>query len=192
MTKAFAIAAIGISLLLSSCASVTRIPADQPLLELTAPAAKFVEPGSIPVSIHSGERVGEYGCTLSYETYRPVHSESEAMVILAHGFMRDLESMRGWAAHWASYGVPVTVMSLCNSSLFNGHHDRNAEDMLALARALHQGPVLYAGFSAGGLAAYLAAKDDSRTMAYLGLDSVDSGGLAVSAASGFRTVWATN
>ncbi len=38
---------------------------------------------------------------------------------------------------------------------------------------------VYAGFSAGGLAAYLAAGQDASADGYLGLDSVDSGDLAV-------------
>jgi len=41
-----------------------------------------------------------------------------------------------------------------------------------------QGAVIYAGFSAGGLSALLAMDSDPRAVAYLGLDPVDSGGLA--------------
>jgi len=170
---------------LIACATVAPIPPDQSLEPLSDLARTFGREGTAAVSVESGQRSGEYGCTLLYEVYRPARTETRAMVILAHGFMRDLTSMRGWAAHWASYGVPVTVMSMCNSRWFNGHHDRNASDLVALARALHSGPLLYAGFSAGGLAAYLAAAQDPRTLAYLGLDSVDSGKLALSAAEGF-------
>lgn len=144
--------------------------------------AALAEPGSISFTMERGEHPGEFGCSVAFETYRPDQHRSDVMVFLAHGFMRDLDSMRGWAAHWASYGVPVTVMSLCNSSWFAGHHDRNAIDMVTLADALHTGPVLYAGFSAGGLAAYLAAASDRRTGAYLGLDTVENSGLAQNAA----------
>jgi pimeloyl-ACP methyl ester carboxylesterase len=105
------------------------------------------------------------------------------MVLLGHGFMRDLTHMRGWAQLWASYGVPTAIMSFCNSSFAAGHHDRNAEDMAALAAELHNGPVIYAGFSAGGLAALIAASRDPRAAGYLGLDPVDSGGLAAPAAA---------
>lgn len=178
-------AVVILSAQLTTCASVTRIPADQPLEPLPVPTATFGAAGPLAVSVESGERVGEYGCTLQYEVYRPSHIETTVMVILAHGFMRDLASMRGWAAHWSSYGVPVAVMSLCNARWFNGHHERNAADLVALARGIHDGPMLYAGFSAGGLAAYLAAAKDSRTLAYLGLDSVDSRGLGLSVAGQF-------
>jgi hypothetical protein len=44
---------------------------------------------------------------------------------------------------------------------------------------------VYAGFSAGGLSAYLAAAADPRAIAYLGLDAVDSGGLALAAMPAF-------
>jgi dienelactone hydrolase len=94
--------------------------------------------------------------------------------------------MRGWAARWASFGVPTAVLSFCNSTPFNGRHDRNAEDMRALAAALHAGPVMYAGFSAGGLAAYLAACSDPRAVAYLGLDAVDSRGMALARTQDLR------
>jgi len=77
--------------------------------------------------------------------------------------------------------VPTAVLTFRNSTPFAGHHDRNAEDMVALAHALTKGPVVYAGFSAGGLSAYLAAASDPRAVAFLGLDAVDSGGLALAA-----------
>jgi len=104
------------------------------------------------------------------------------MVFLAHGFMRDLETMRGWAEHLASHGIPVTVPSLCNSTLLAGRHDRNADDLVAMADELQAGSTIYAGFSAGGLAALLAAAADPRAAAYVGLDPVDSGALARGAA----------
>lgn len=91
------------------------------------------------------------------ETYVPKSPAGESMVMLGHGFMRELSAMRGRAAHWASHGVAVTVVSFCNSKWTAGNHDRNAADLVALARETHSGPVLYVGFSAGGLAAFPAA-----------------------------------
>jgi hypothetical protein len=146
--------------------------------ELQGPAALLAEPGPGAYTITAGRIEGEFGHPVGYETYMPAEVRSEVMVILAHGFMRDLSSMRGWAALWASYGLRVTVMSLGNSTWFNGRHDRNAVDLQLLARSIHNGPVLYAGFSAGGLAAFVAAGRDERAVAYLGLDPVDSGSLA--------------
>ncbi len=160
------------------CSAMTVRQEDQPLPDLSGQAAALVEPGPFEHVLETGEHRGAYGCSMAYESYRPIGSSGDTMVFLAHGFLRDLETMRGWADHWASHGVAVTVMSLCNSSLFVGRHDRNAVDILALANRLHDGPVIYTGFSAGGLAAHIAATDDSRTVGYLGLDSVDHKGLA--------------
>jgi pimeloyl-ACP methyl ester carboxylesterase len=126
----------------------------------------------------SGVMTGVDGCEVAYEDYRPVMPATGATVILAHGFQRDLSTMRGWAEHWSAAGLRVVIPSLCNSSWFSGRHDRNAADLQAIRRHLEIGPVIYAGFSAGGLAAYLASLDDPETVAYLGLDAVDSGDLA--------------
>jgi pimeloyl-ACP methyl ester carboxylesterase len=79
------------------------------------------------------------------------------------------------------------VASFCASSWLDGNHDLNGRDLVMLARSVQPGPVLYAGFSAGGLAASLAAAADPDTVAYLGLDPVDSGSLGVQARPRFRT-----
>jgi pimeloyl-ACP methyl ester carboxylesterase len=141
--------------------------------------------GLVPFTVEPGERLGEYGRTIAFEVYRPAEVRTGAFVVLGHGFSSNLSAMRGWAERWASFGVPTAVLTFRNSTPFAGRHDRNAEDMVALAHALHEGPVVYAGFSAGGLSAYLAAASDPRAVAFLGLDAVDSGGLALSAKPGF-------
>jgi pimeloyl-ACP methyl ester carboxylesterase len=118
---------------------------------------------------------------VTYELYEPGTSEPGApLIVIAHGFMRDLTAMRGWAEHWSARGHRTVAVSFCNSSWLNGRHDRNAEDLAAVADLLTSPgtPVLYAGFSAGGLAALLAASADPDAVGYLGLDPVDSGGLA--------------
>jgi pimeloyl-ACP methyl ester carboxylesterase len=179
-------AALAVGLLSASCASVSTVPAAELVPPLGGAARSLALPGGSPFALRSGTVEGEHGCTLSYETYLPEPRRSDCMVMLAHGFMRDLGSMRGWAAHWASHGVAVTVVSFCNSRLTGGHHDWNADDLAAVARKIHSGPVMYAGFSAGALAAFLAAASDERAVAYLGLDAVDSGELASPASAAFR------
>jgi predicted alpha/beta-hydrolase family hydrolase len=172
-------------LLLVSCATVTTVPEGELPPQLSAAEAALAAPGVGAYTVAKGRIRGGYGRPVDYESYVPVPSKTGAMVFLAHGSARDLSAMRGWAAHWASYGVPVTVMSLRNSTWTNGHHDRNAADLRLLARSIHDGPVLYAGHSAGGLAAFLAAAADGgpagRAVAYLGLDAVDSDDLALRA-----------
>lgn len=144
------------------------------LLLCTAVAAADEAPGAV----QTASLDSEYGCTVVYERHVAA-GKAATEVILAHGFMRKLENMRGWAELWRGRGITVTVVSLCNSSWFNGHHRRNADDMVALRAHLGLESVVYAGFSAGGLAAYLAAGSDMKARAYLGLDSVDSGDLAM-------------
>ena len=170
---------------LLSCATVTTIPEAEQPLALGVEDGRLARPGEVPYAVETGTRRGEFALPVLYEVYRPAQPRSAALVLLAHGFLRDLSSMRGWAALWASHGVTVTVASLPNSTWFNGRHERNAADLRALSRALHEGPVLYAGFSAGGLAALLAASQDPSAVSYLGLDPVDSGGLAGQAARAF-------
>jgi len=125
-----------------------------------------------------GQFSSAYGCEVVYELHGPVQKSEIPTVVLAHGFKRSRDTMRGWAQHWAELGIPSVLLDFCNATLINGHHQRNAEDMRALVGKLNLDKVVYAGFSAGGLAAYLAALDDQAAVAYLGLDSVDSGDLA--------------
>jgi pimeloyl-ACP methyl ester carboxylesterase len=145
-------------------------------------SAKFAERGERSYSVSPGEFRGPHGCLTTYEVYEPSQIATKTMVFVSHGFMADLSSTRGWAEHWASFGVPVTIMTTCNSTWWNGRHQRNADDIRALAESLHDGSVIYAGHSSGGLAALLATAADPKAVAYLGLDAVDTGGLGVSAA----------
>ena len=169
--------------LVSACATKIIVPPlDMPPTPLSAEASALTQEGPEAVSVSAATMRGVYGCSVAYEVYQPASPRTDVTVYLAHGFQRDLTHMRGWARLWASYGVRTIIMSLCNSTLTAGNHDRNGEDMRALAASLGPGPVIYAGFSAGGLAALLAAAADPRAIAYLGLDAVDSGGLAAPAA----------
>jgi len=59
-----------------------------------------------------------------------------------------------------------------------------------LARHLNAKRVIYAGFSAGGLSALLAAASDPAAIGYLGLDTVDDGSGAKAAANLPFGIWA--
>ncbi len=152
--------------------------------------APYVKAGPGRVSVSTQTLESDFGCTVAFELYQPIRSADSDLatvsVVLGHGFMSDLTRMRAWAEQWASHGVRTAVLSFCNSSWLAGRHDRNAADMIALTDLLlasqgPQGAVIYAGFSAGGLSALLAMASDPRAVAYLGLDPVDSGGLAMGA-----------
>jgi pimeloyl-ACP methyl ester carboxylesterase len=170
-----------LALLLAACA---------PAPVLLAPAGAAV-PAFDPVRAEAGDRswtVAEGalrsvdGCTVAYEVFEPADPAPVA-VVWTHGFLRDGRSMRGWGELAASHGLRSVVVSTCASTPFSGRHDRNADDLRALATAVlgPDAPVVYAGFSAGGLASLLAAADDPRAAGVLGLDAVDSGGLATGA-----------
>ena len=177
-----AAAALAAFLLLAACATTRRVDlAGMP--PLSQIERELAGRGPQAFAVEAGARTGNYGCPVEYELYRPEHPLTESLVVLGHGFAANLTAMRGWAERWASFGVPTAVPSFCNSTPFAGRHDRNAEDMVILARALHEGPVVYAGFSAGGLSALLAAASDPNAVAYLGLDAVDSETVAADAAA---------
>jgi pimeloyl-ACP methyl ester carboxylesterase len=163
--------------LLIACAPtvVTRVTGD-PGLPSIDPA--LAARGPYVAAVETGRLRSAFGCTLSYEVHRPAEATERTTVVLAHGFLRSLATMRGWAEHLASHGVSTAVVSFCNSTPFDGRHDRNAVDLRALADAVRSpaGGVLYAGFSAGGLAALLAAVSDPGAVGLLALDAVDSGG----------------
>ncbi len=149
-------------------------PADQPG-PLSPDWVRLTRPGPyadrVQVQIHT--LISAYGCELTYAMHRPADPPKDtATVILAHGFQRSRDTLRGWAAHWAGHGVPSVAVDLCNSTWLAGHHDRNAEDLQAIANARQVTRRLYAGFSAGGLTALLAAEQDPAAIATLALDPV--------------------
>ncbi len=172
------VAALALAALLTACAPTVRTQVPP---EATVPAhdAAFARPGPVAWSVAEGTLRSATGCTVAYEVLEPV-TPADATVVWTHGFLRDGASMRGWGELAASHGLRSVVVSTCASSPFAGRHDRNADDLRAVADAVvgPDAPVLYAGFSAGGLASLLAAADDPRTVGVLGLDAVDSGGLA--------------
>lgn len=129
------------------------------------------------------------GPWLDYRTYKPVaaqpeHGAHRPWVVLAHGFLRDQRRMRGLAMALAEAGFPVATLNGRQDSLLSGGHVAHSRDMVKLARALDAERVIYAGFSAGGLAALLAARQDHKAEGVLTLDLVDSQGLGRRAANG--------
>jgi dienelactone hydrolase len=161
---------------LVACATATVTVADA-ALALPAHDPRLAAAGDRALTTSTGALRSVDGCEVVFEVVEPDTGSGPVTVVIAHGFLRDLTTMRGWAEHFASHGVRSVVVSFCASTPFAGRHDRNALDLRAVADAVTgSAPVLYAGFSAGGLSALLAAADDERTVAYLGLDAVDGRG----------------
>lgn len=190
-TGAFGIAV----LVVAACATApTSVPEELAPAPLPPPAAAFAFDADDArvradgqLAAQTGTLESEWGCAVEYEYYEPptaaaarIEGAAPGLVVLGHGFTRDLTTMRGWARAWSERGMRTVVVGFCNSSVFNGRHDRNAADLVAVATRIEPGdaPIVYAGFSAGGLAALLAAGSDPRAIAYLGLDPVDRGHLA--------------
>lgn len=123
-------------------------------------------------------------CQMGYDLRTPAGLPDAPVVVLAHGFQGNRASMAGWADHWASWGVRVVTPDLCHASILDTDHAQNGADLNALVAELAIGPVVYAGHSAGGLAAVVAAAGDDTTVALLGLDMVDNMNLGAGAAPG--------
>jgi pimeloyl-ACP methyl ester carboxylesterase len=124
----------------------------------------------------------ETGCTLNFRLYPASGPVSEDLVVLAHGFLRRKERMDHLAEALSAAGISTATLDFCNARPWDGGHVRNGRDMVVLARHLGARRVVYAGFSAGGLAAVLAAAEDTRAAGVLALDLVDQDGLGVRAA----------
>jgi len=153
---------------------------------LSLPVPDYRAPGGHAVATSHGAQRSPHGCRADFVRYRPSAPAVDATVVLAHGFLRGPETLDGLARHLARWGIPVVSVALCDSTLLAGHHDRNADALRAVARGLGLQHVIYAGFSAGGLSALLAAAADPAARAAVLLDPVDAGGLAAPAARAAR------
>lgn len=107
-------------------------------------------------------------------------------VILAHGFLRNAGTMEHLAKALTSDGIETACIALKRSQPWAGNHAENARDMTALREALGWKNVTFAGFSAGGLSALIAASQDPACVKLVLLDSVDHKNLGIQAASQLR------
>ncbi len=138
-------------------------------------AFDYARAGISKVRSEEGAWPAEEGKAVDYAVFRPEELASDVWVILGHGFLRDKETMEHLARNVASHGVAVATLDFRHSRPWAGGHRKNAADMRGLARHLGAEKVIYAGFSAGGLSALMAAAADGRAVGYLGLDMVDNG-----------------
>jgi pimeloyl-ACP methyl ester carboxylesterase len=136
------------------------------------------------VSVAAADSQSSSGCRIDYRVYTTSAGDSDGIVVLAHGFLRSQDRMQALAHALAARGVTVATLDFCSQTPWNGQHVQNARDMRTVADALHAQRVVYAGFSAGGLAAVLAARADPRAVGAVTLDLVDQQGLGARAAAG--------
>lgn len=128
------------------------------------------------------------GKTKRVDIFVPEGAAPLPVVVVAHGFSRDRTTMRGWGERLAEAGYLVAIPDLPTLS----DHARNAAGLSDLLRQLEAGAALRAvdptrealmGFSAGGLAALVAAAGTERVALWVGLDPVDRGGAGLAAAA---------
>tara|TARA_A100001515_G_scaffold91598_1_gene73030 strand:+ start:945 stop:2474 length:1530 start_codon:yes stop_codon:yes gene_type:complete len=118
------------------------------------------------------------GCSMSYSAYIPVGAENPPVVVLGHGFSRGPQTMTGWAEHLSTWGIEVLLPTLCHYNVFWGvDHELNGQNMVELGQYHGAEEVIYAGHSAGGLAAIIAASLDNSNLGVLGLDTTDTEGV---------------
>ena len=129
----------------------------------------------------TGEARSLAGCRYAYRVYEPVRAAGRATVLLGHGFLRDQDTLVDLARALANAGFPTATLDFCNMRPWSGNHERNARDLVALAGRLDANDVVYAGFSAGALAAVLAGAADPAARGVVTLDLVDQGELAARA-----------
>ena len=117
-------------------------------------------------------------CNMRYFTYSPAGIQDPPVVVLGHGFARGPETMVGWAEHLSSWGAEVLLPTLCHYNVFWGvDHELNGQNMIELGQWHGAEEVIYAGHSAGGLAAIIAASLDDSNLGVLGLDATDTEGV---------------
>jgi pimeloyl-ACP methyl ester carboxylesterase len=150
-------------------------------LALTATSAALAQPRTIDVTLD--------GQLTLADIFSPPRPGSRA-VVLVHGFMRTRATMADHAAALAADGVLAVVpdMPYVTDSRRNA---RALADLIGQLRAGTFAPavdrVVLVGFSAGGLAALLAAGTPG-VVGYVGLDSFDRpGGVGLDAARKLST-----
>ncbi|MBB1125860.1 alpha/beta hydrolase [Thiospirillum jenense] len=119
-------------------------------------------------------------CHLFYRRYEPrpsafhfIKPTVRGTVILGHGFLRDQLNLSGLANYLARANIRVITVNDCISLFDRNAATKRAVQWQQLATALQLTPVIYMGFSSGGLTALLAAQLDSNSIGAITLDLVN-------------------
>jgi hypothetical protein len=143
-------------------------------------AGRLSAPSDTPeISIERDFTPSDTGCRIATTRFQPRQPHTAVPVILAHGFLRDQRRMADLARALAGHGIPTVTLNFCNARPWDGGHIQNGLDMIAVARRQGASRVIYAGFSAGGLAALIAGRLDPQSVGVLALDLVDNRGIGV-------------
>ena len=128
------------------------------------------------------------GEATAVDLYRPDATPPRGLVVIAHGFTRSRARHVVLARRLAAEGFFVAVPDLPYWTRAHGNADAIVDLVKAIGaqRALDAQPVVLIGTSAGGLASLLAAGRVPRLALWVGLDPVDTFGVAESAARNMK------
>jgi hypothetical protein len=140
--------------------------------------------GRVWEKVETGVLASNTGCSLAYRLTIPTGTKRHGLVVLAPGFWRAPAQMAGLARALAAAGIITATVDFCNTRPWAGRHFQDGLDMVSVARKLGARRVVYAGFSAGALAALIAARQDPDSVGVVALDLVDDAGLGVSLVGG--------
>ena len=161
--------------------SPTSDPSSEPSTEPSED--DYTQAGPYTVQSSSATFMGTNCATgMAYQVYTPAGVSNPTVLVLGHGFLRGgslsgTHTMYDWGAHYASWGIEVLVPTLCHYSPLAVDHEMNGQNMVELAQHHGASSVIYGGQSAGGLAAIIAASQDSSTLGVVGLDATDTEGV---------------
>ncbi|MEY6431753.1 alpha/beta hydrolase [Thioalkalicoccus limnaeus] len=174
--------AVALCLVLVSCA---RGLVGDRIVPGSAIPERYAASASRSIQVDLGDIRSITGCRVEYLSYRPLSAavDSDPLVVLAHGFLRSHEHMDGLAQRIAAAGYRTASVRFCNSRIWAGRHRENGQDLVRVADVLAAQEVVYVGFSAGGLSALVAGRQDPRTRGIVALDLVDRDGLGFAVAS---------
>jgi dienelactone hydrolase len=166
--------ALLVALALTGCASVSTAPAPWGLHRADEADDYLLSgPADSQLIIEAVGGVEHEGCRARIEVIRPKEVPTTTpTLIFAHGLFRDIAQHRDFARHLAGWGIPVALTGLCSGGWGRGSTQLYAQLLQSAATRIGAGRVVYGGFSAGGAAAALAANQDPRAGAFIGLDPV--------------------
>lgn len=134
----------------------------------------FSNLGPFEIEINDGYFIATDGESTEYRLFSPIDGPDVPHIIFAHEFVGSHDYLIDFSKHFASWGLEVATMNLMHSSFLNNDPIQDAEDLILLSdQILGGGPVVYVGYSAGGLRAMIASALDISTVAFFGLDIVD-------------------
>ncbi|TCT19239.1 alpha/beta fold hydrolase [Thiobaca trueperi] len=136
------------------------------------------------IAIETGTLLSATGCPLHYARYQPEQGSHGDLIVLGPGFLRSGAHLADLAQSLAATGVTTVVLDACADRIWSGSHVRRGFEMIQLADTLAARRVVYAGFSAGALAALVAGRHDPRALGVVALDLVDAQSLGLRMADG--------